>query len=70
MISSFDLDLWSLEACGIMAIIPAHIMRSVGGKFDNEAVAMTAIVMTLGAESSARSRPRIHLKPLKCIYFG
>lgn len=35
-----------LMACGIMAIIPAHIMRSVGGKFDNEAVAMTAIVMT------------------------
>lgn len=35
-----------LMATGIMAIIPAHIMRSVGGKFDNEAVAMTAIVMT------------------------
>ncbi|CAE7473943.1 stt-3 [Symbiodinium natans] len=33
-------------ATGIMAIIPAHIMRSVGGKFDNEAVAMTAICMT------------------------
>lgn len=35
-----------LMAMGIMAVIPAHIMRSVGGKFDNEAVAMTAIVMT------------------------
>lgn len=35
-----------LMATGIMAVIPAHIMRSVGGKFDNEAVAMTAIVMT------------------------
>lgn len=31
---------------GIMAIIPAHLMRSVGGEFDNEAVAMTAIAMT------------------------
>eukprot|EP00930_Biecheleria_cincta_P027953 TRINITY_DN19525_c0_g1_i1.p1 TRINITY_DN19525_c0_g1~~TRINITY_DN19525_c0_g1_i1.p1 ORF type:complete len:244 (+),score=22.57 TRINITY_DN19525_c0_g1_i1:186-917(+) len=30
----------------IMAIIPAHLMRSVGGEFDNEAVAMTAICMT------------------------
>lgn len=30
----------------IMAIIPAHLMRSVGGEFDNEAVAMTAIVAT------------------------
>eukprot|EP00930_Biecheleria_cincta_P015422 TRINITY_DN1287_c0_g2_i2.p1 TRINITY_DN1287_c0_g2~~TRINITY_DN1287_c0_g2_i2.p1 ORF type:complete len:871 (-),score=115.64 TRINITY_DN1287_c0_g2_i2:314-2926(-) len=35
-----------LCATGIMAVIPAHIMRSVGGKFDNEAVAMTAICMT------------------------
>mmetsp|Transcript_42760 Transcript_42760/g.77244 ORF Transcript_42760/g.77244 Transcript_42760/m.77244 type:complete len:876 (+) Transcript_42760:176-2803(+) len=36
----------SLMATGIMAIIPAHLMRSVGGEFDNEAVAMTAICMT------------------------
>jgi dolichyl-diphosphooligosaccharide--protein glycosyltransferase len=28
---------------GIMAIIPAHLMRSCGGEFDNEAVAMAAI---------------------------
>mmetsp|Transcript_63939 Transcript_63939/g.113691 ORF Transcript_63939/g.113691 Transcript_63939/m.113691 type:complete len:883 (-) Transcript_63939:46-2694(-) len=35
-----------VSATCIMAIIPAHIMRSVGGKFDNEAVAMTAICMT------------------------
>lgn len=31
---------------GIMAIIPAHLMRSVGGEFDNEAVAVTAISST------------------------
>eukprot|EP00927_Polykrikos_kofoidii_P015155 TRINITY_DN16721_c0_g1_i1.p1 TRINITY_DN16721_c0_g1~~TRINITY_DN16721_c0_g1_i1.p1 ORF type:complete len:904 (-),score=115.71 TRINITY_DN16721_c0_g1_i1:90-2756(-) len=31
---------------GIMAIIPAGLMRSVGGEFDNEAVAMTSIAMT------------------------
>eukprot|EP00931_Biecheleriopsis_adriatica_P051037 TRINITY_DN29566_c0_g1_i1.p1 TRINITY_DN29566_c0_g1~~TRINITY_DN29566_c0_g1_i1.p1 ORF type:complete len:876 (+),score=146.56 TRINITY_DN29566_c0_g1_i1:78-2705(+) len=30
----------------IMAIIPAHLMRSVGGEFDNEAVAVTAICLT------------------------
>jgi len=35
-----------LMATGIMAIIPAHLMRSVGGEFDNEAVAVTAISMT------------------------
>jgi len=34
-------------ATGIMAIIPAHLMRSVGGEFDNEAVAMAAICSTL-----------------------
>jgi len=31
---------------GIMAVIPAHLMRSVGGEFDNEAVAVAAIVAT------------------------
>ena len=30
----------------IMAILPAHIMRSVAGGFDNESVAVTAIVAT------------------------
>jgi len=30
----------------IMAVIPAHIMRSVGGGYDNESVAMTAMVLT------------------------
>lgn len=33
-------------AIGIMAVIPAHLMRSVGGEFDNEAVAMAAITCT------------------------
>jgi len=30
----------------IMAIIPAHIMRSVGGGYDNESVAMAAMCLT------------------------
>jgi dolichyl-diphosphooligosaccharide--protein glycosyltransferase len=33
-------------ATGVMAVIPAHLMRSVGGKFDNEAIAMAAICST------------------------
>jgi dolichyl-diphosphooligosaccharide--protein glycosyltransferase len=33
-------------ATGIMAVIPAHLMRSVGGEFDNEAIAMSAICST------------------------
>lgn len=30
----------------IMAVIPAHIMRSVGGGYDNESVAVTAMCLT------------------------
>jgi dolichyl-diphosphooligosaccharide--protein glycosyltransferase len=29
-----------------MAIIPAHSMRSIGGGYDNESVAMTTMLMT------------------------
>ena len=36
----------AIFAAAIMAIIPAHLMRSIGGGFDNEAVAMTAMMMT------------------------
>mmetsp|Transcript_108260 Transcript_108260/g.197036 ORF Transcript_108260/g.197036 Transcript_108260/m.197036 type:complete len:896 (-) Transcript_108260:40-2727(-) len=35
-----------VAAIGIMAVIPAHLMRSMGGEFDNEAVAMSAICCT------------------------
>ena len=33
-------------AMGIMAIVPAHLMRSMGGGYDNESVAVTAMVST------------------------
>mmetsp|Transcript_83110 Transcript_83110/g.209498 ORF Transcript_83110/g.209498 Transcript_83110/m.209498 type:complete len:830 (+) Transcript_83110:57-2546(+) len=36
-----------LASAAIMSIIPAHIMRSVGGGFDNEAVALTAFCAVL-----------------------
>ena len=36
----------AVGAAGIMAIVPAHIMRSVGGGYDNESVAMTALCCT------------------------
>ena len=35
-----------LFAMMAMAVIPAHLMRSVGGGFDNESVAMSAMTMT------------------------
>jgi len=33
-------------AMGLMAIVPAHLMRSVGGGFDNESVAVSAMTLT------------------------
>ena len=36
----------SAAAALIMAVIPAHIMRSVGGGYDNESVAITAMCLT------------------------
>jgi dolichyl-diphosphooligosaccharide--protein glycosyltransferase len=33
-------------AVGVMAVLPAHLMRSVAGGYDNEAIAVTAIVGT------------------------
>jgi len=36
----------ALVTMGIMSIIPAHLMRSVGGGYDNESVAMTAMTVT------------------------
>jgi len=54
--ASIFLGLLTLETSGsksaaaisaiIMAIVPAHIMRSVGGGYDNESIAMTAMCMT------------------------
>jgi dolichyl-diphosphooligosaccharide---protein glycosyltransferase len=36
----------AILTAGMMAIIPAHLMRSVGGGYDNESVAITAMVLT------------------------
>jgi dolichyl-diphosphooligosaccharide--protein glycosyltransferase len=36
----------AIIATGIMAILPAHLMRSVAGGYDNESVAMTLIIST------------------------
>ena len=54
--ASFLLAMLALECSGsytngafaglIMAILPAHIMRSVAGGYDNESVAMTAMMLT------------------------
>jgi len=50
--TAYDVDnkklavLCGVLATGIMGIIPAHLMRSVGGGFDNESVAITAMMLT------------------------
>jgi len=36
----------AVAAASIMSIVPAHLLRSVGGGYDNESVAMTAMVVT------------------------
>jgi dolichyl-diphosphooligosaccharide---protein glycosyltransferase len=36
----------AILTAGMMAIVPAHLMRSVGGGYDNESVAITAMVLT------------------------
>jgi dolichyl-diphosphooligosaccharide--protein glycosyltransferase len=36
----------ALSAAFIMSVIPAHLLRSIGGGYDNESVAMTAMVLT------------------------
>lgn len=33
-------------AAAVMAIVPAHLMRSVGGGYDNESIAVTAMCLT------------------------
>jgi dolichyl-diphosphooligosaccharide--protein glycosyltransferase len=54
--ATFFMWLWAWECSGsanagviaalIFSIVPAHIMRSVGGGYDNESVAMTCMMMT------------------------
>ncbi len=33
-------------AMGIMAVVPAHLMRSIGGGYDNESIAVSAMTLT------------------------
>mmetsp|Transcript_83651 Transcript_83651/g.194503 ORF Transcript_83651/g.194503 Transcript_83651/m.194503 type:complete len:825 (-) Transcript_83651:179-2653(-) len=47
-----------VAAAAIMAIIPAHIMRSVAGGFDNEAVAVSAFTAVLWLWSRSVRNPK------------
>ena len=57
--------LCGLAAMFFMSIVPAHLMRSVGGGFDNESVAVTAMVLVFYLwtvslrESPSTTRPAV-----------
>lgn len=36
----------AVAAASIMSVVPAHLLRSIGGGYDNESIAMTAMVLT------------------------
>ena len=36
----------AIFSMGFMGVVPAHLMRSVGGGYDNESVAVTAMTLT------------------------
>jgi len=51
IVATTDTNLWPARVCGvcamaIMSIVPAHLMRSMGGGYDNESVAVSAMVAT------------------------
>jgi dolichyl-diphosphooligosaccharide---protein glycosyltransferase len=54
-------------AAGIMSIVPAHLLRSIGGGYDNESVAVTAMVLTF---SSWVLSMREHVSLTQTILFG
>ena len=46
ILTSWTPSLCATAAACIMSIVPAHLLRSVGGGYDNESIAMTAMVLT------------------------
>lgn len=48
------LPLWTATAAAmVMSVVPAHLMRSIGGGYDNESIAMTAMVLTFACWTRA-----------------
>mmetsp|Transcript_12253 Transcript_12253/g.33980 ORF Transcript_12253/g.33980 Transcript_12253/m.33980 type:complete len:1039 (+) Transcript_12253:220-3336(+) len=46
MLNSWTPMLCAVASACVMSIVPAHLLRSVGGGYDNESIAMTAMVLT------------------------
>ena len=51
----------AVAAACIMSIVPAHLLRSVGGGYDNESIAMTAMVFTFACWVKSL-KPAKHLR--------
>ena len=56
----------AVAAATIMSIVPAHLLRSIGGGYDNESIAMTAMVMTY-AGWCLSLRDNVHIVTT-CVY--
>ena len=56
----------SLAAAFIMAIIPAHLMRSVAGDFDNESIAVAAIFFYFLPVTAVLADPQLLAACLCC----
>ena len=56
----------AVAAATIMSIVPAHLLRSIGGGYDNESIAMTAMVMTY-AGWCLSLRDNVHIM-MTCVY--
>lgn len=52
-------------AMGIMSMIPAHLMRSIGGGYDNESVAITAMTLTFWLWYVYSNKSSHHCVPFK-----
>jgi dolichyl-diphosphooligosaccharide---protein glycosyltransferase len=61
----------AIAAAVIMSIVPAHLLRSVGGGYDNESIAMTAMVLTFAFWTlSLRDHVSIHVTIITAVGTG
>lgn len=54
----------AVAAMGVMAVLPAHLMRSIGGGYDNESVAVAAIVGTFYLFARSLREGASHVWPI------
>jgi dolichyl-diphosphooligosaccharide---protein glycosyltransferase len=61
----------AVAAAAIMSVVPAHLLRSIAGGYDNESIAMTAMVMTFAFWCcSLRDHVALHTTMLTAVGTG